>query len=490
MTAQQLKNSILQYAVQGKLVPQNPTDEPAALLLKRIRAEKKQLIKDKVIRAEKPLPEITADEIPFDIPESWEWVRLGDITLINPRNKIADDLDVSFIPMTLINDGYGNFHTSEKRKWATIKSGFMHFKENDIAIAKITPSFENRKSAVLKNLINGYGAGTTEIHIIRPLSNTIVREYLLFFLKTEVFISNGVKAFRGTAGQQRIGKEYVSEALIPLPPLAEQDRIVAKIDELMPWVEEYGKAEQELSELNSRFPEQIKKSVLQYAIQGKLTAQDPSDEPASKLLKRIQAEKKQLIKEKKIPKENPLPPITEEEIPFDIPESWEWVRLGEVTKKLTDGTHHTPKYTESGVHFLSVKDMSGGYLDFSNTRFISKEEHDVLFKRCNPEKGDLLLTKVGTTGIPVIVDTDKEFSLFVSVALIKFNSDCINSKFLVHLINSPLVQIQCTNSTKGVGNKNWVMRDIANTIIALPPLAEQERIVAKVEEVLGVCEGL
>ena len=236
--------------------------------------------------------------------------------------------------------------------------------------------------------------------------------------------------------------------------------------------------------------QELKNSIYQFAVQGKLVPQNPHDDPAYELLKKIKIDKEQLYLEKKSKRDNSTLPITEEEKPFDIPETWEWLRLGDIVTKLTDGTHYTPKYTVTGIPFLSVKDMSSGKLDFRSTRHISHEEHKILYKRCNPEKGDLLLTKVGTTGIPIIVDTDKEFSLFVSVALIKFNNNLINSKFLVHLINSPLVQNQCTNATKGVGNKNWVMRDIANTLIALPPLSEQKLIVEKVEEVLGYCDKL
>lgn len=231
-------------------------------------------------------------------------------------------------------------------------------------------------------------------------------------------------------------------------------------------------------------PQELKNSILQLAIQGKLVEQRPEEGTAEALFAQIQEEKQRLITEKKIKKEKPLPQITDDEKPFDIPENWIWCRLGSILYKLTDGTHSTPKYTVSGVPFLSVKDMSSGKLDFSNCKYISEQEHQELYSRCNPEYGDLLLTKVGTTGIPVIVDTNEQFSLFVSVALLKFNQNLIFNKFLQALIISPLVQIQAAENTKGVGNKNWVMRDIANTIIILPPLAEQKRIVAKIEELL------
>ena len=201
-------------------------------------------------------------------------------------------------------------------------------------------------------------------------------------------------------------------------------------------------------------------------------------------------EKQKLIEEGKIKKEKPLPPIAEDEIPFDIPENWCWCRLGEIVNKLTDGTHRTPKYVEKGIPFLSVKNLSSGKMDFDNTKFITPEEHKELYARCNPEKGDMLLTKVGTTGIPVINDSDIEFSLFVSVALMKFNHNLLDEKFFLYLLQSPLVQDQAKENTRGVGNKNWVMDAIANTMLVLPPFAEQKRIAATIEKMLPLCEKL
>ena len=173
-----------------------------------------------------------------------------------------------------------------------------------------------------------------------------------------------------------------------------------------------------------------------------------------------------------------------DEVPFEIPESWEWVRLGTILHKLSDGTHSRPHYVASGIPFISVKDISGGKLDFSDCKYITEKEHCELYSRCNPEYGDILLTKVGTTGIPVIVDTTNEFSLFVSVALLKFNQEMLSNEYLACLINSPLVQKQAEKNTRGVGNKNWVMRDIANTLIVIPPLLEQQRIVSKLQKIL------
>lgn len=232
-----MQKSILQTAIQGKLVPQLPEEGTGEELFQQIQAEKQALIKAGKIKKEKPLPEITEDEIPFDIPESWKWVRVAQIVTLNPKNDLDDDLEVAFIPMPCVQDGFRNQHTFEIKKWKEIKKGFTHFADGDIGVAKITPCFQNRKSVIFKNLISGYGAGTTELTVVRTINETVLPEYLLWFFKSEYFIANGVKSFTGTAGQQRIHKDYLATCLIPLPPLAEQKRIVEKLEQLLPLCE-------------------------------------------------------------------------------------------------------------------------------------------------------------------------------------------------------------------------------------------------------------
>ena len=232
-----MKKSILQYAIQGKLVEQRAEEGTGEELYQQIQTEKKRLIKEGKIKKEKPLPEIAEDEIPFDIPGSWKWVRVAQIVTLNPKNDLADDLETSFIPMPCVMDGFRNQHTFEIKLWKDIKKGFTHFAEGDVGVAKITPCFQNRKSVIFRNLKNGYGAGTTELTVVRTINDTVLPEYLLWLFKTEYFIANGVKSFSGTAGQQRIHKDYLATCLIPLPPLAEQKRIVAKLDEILPLCE-------------------------------------------------------------------------------------------------------------------------------------------------------------------------------------------------------------------------------------------------------------
>ena len=241
------KSKILDLAIRGQLVPQDPADEPASVLLERIRAEKEELIKQGKIKRDKKESVIFKgednsyylndgqmtvdinDDLPFDIPDSWCWARLKDVFIINPRNKLDDELDVSFIPMPLIDDGYSGKHTAEVRQWKEVKTGFTHFAEGDIGVAKITPCFENRKSTVFENLSNGYGAGTTELHILRPFGPNILAQYLLAYVKSDYFVENGKQTFTGAVGQQRISKEYVENAYFPIPPIKEQERIVQQI---------------------------------------------------------------------------------------------------------------------------------------------------------------------------------------------------------------------------------------------------------------------
>ena len=169
------------------------------------------------------------DEIPFEIPDTWEWCRIGSLLQVNPRNNLSDDTDAGFVPMVLIKDGFNNEHSFEERKWGKIKSGFTHFANNDVIVAKITTCFQNRKSAVIANLPNGIGAGTTELHVLRDVTSQLCMQYILLLFKTNEFIKNGVKNFSGTAGQQRIGKDFISNYLIPLPPVKEQERIVNSV---------------------------------------------------------------------------------------------------------------------------------------------------------------------------------------------------------------------------------------------------------------------
>jgi type I restriction enzyme S subunit len=487
MTPQELKNSILQLAIQGKLVEQRPEEGTAEELFAQIQTEKQRLIKEGKIKKEKPMPEIAEEETPFDIPEGWKWVRLGVILTMNPKNDLEENLDTAFIPMPCVSDGYRDAHTFEVRKWREINKGFTHFADGDIGIAKITPCFQNRKSVIFKNLINGHGAGTTELSVVRIIGQTMLRKYLLWFFKSDYFISNGMKSFTGTAGQQRISKDYLSNCLFPLPPLAEQKRIVAKIEELLPYIDRYEQAWSKLEDFSKRFPTDMQKSILKMAIQGKLVEQRPEEGSAEELYRQIQAEKQQLVKDGKLKKQKPLPEITEDEKPFDIPESWKWVRLAEICKSIADGDHQAPPQVPNGIPFLVISNLSSGKINFSNTRYVPPE----YFNKLSPERiaknGDLLFTVTGSYGIPVQIIDCPPFCFQRHMALLKGQ---IDGNYLYNLLKSPLVKGQCDKIATGTAQKTVGLLTLKNLLIPLPPLTEQKRIVAKLEEILPLCERL
>lgn len=488
MTPQELKNSILQLAIQGKLVEQRPEEGTAEELYRQIQQEKQALIKAGKIKKEKPLPEITEEEISFEIPESWKWVRIAEITTSNPKNILDDDLEVAFIPMPCVNDGYRNAHTFEIRKWKDIKTGFTHFADKDIGVAKITPCFQNRKSVIFQNLKNGYGAGTTELSIIRVINDSVSRKYLLWFFKTEYFISNGVKSFTGTAGQQRIHKDYLSNCLMPLPPLAEQKRIVAKIEELLPYIDRYEKAWNRLEDFNKRFPADMQKSILQLAIQGKLVEQRPEEGTGEALYQQIQKEKQDLIKAGKIKKEKPLPETAEDETPFDIPNGWQWMRLSDLSETIGDGIHGTPLFNVDGdYYFVNGNNLNNGNIVFKNdTQRVTEAEYQ---KYKKPLKDTTVLLSInGTIG---------NIAYYNSEPIILGKSACYIT--LLHGLYRPYLRIlleskffmdyafrEATQTTI----KNVSLKAIRMFPIPLPPLAEQKRIVAKLEELLPLCKRL
>ena len=494
MTSQELKASILQLAIQGKMVPQIPEEGTGEDLFQQIQAKKQALIKTGKIKKEKPLPEIAEDDIPFDIPESWKWVRLSQlVSVLNgdrgknyPAKSTLSHEGIPFISAlnldgkSVIEDD--NLLCLSEQQYEKLGNGKLI--RDDIVVCIRGSLGKHGRYPFDK------GAIASSLVILRAFTNDdVLAEFLMMYLDTPLFFSEIRRYDNGTA-QPNLAAKSLEQFLVPLPPLAEQKRIVAKIEELLPLIDRYEQAWSKLEDFNKRFPGDMQKSILQMAIQGKLAPQLPVEGTGEELFRQIQAEKQRLIKAGKIKKEKPLPEIAEDEIPFDIPESWKWVRIGSLLHKLVDGTHRTPKYTTSGVPFVSVRNMSNGTLSLEDTKFISEEEHRELWKRCNPQRGDILLSKVGTTGVPAKVETDKEFSLFVSVALLKFNNDLLDIDFLIYSILAPDFQKQCKEHTRGVGNKNWVIIDIANTMMPLPPLAEQKRIVAKLEEILPLCERL
>ena len=475
MNIAHLKSRILDLAVRGKLTEQRPEDGSAAELLGRVREEKQRLIAEGKIKKEKPLPEITEDEKPFNIPASWEWCRLGEICDINPRNNIEKNIDISFVPMACISPGFSRNFTYEIRQWNSVKSGFTVFADNDVGIAKITPCFENRKSVLFKNLVNGFGAGTTELHILRPIHDILSDTFLFWFVKTESFIKNGIACFSGAVGQQRISRDYVANTLFPLPPLAEQKRIVEKIEQLF---RQADIIEQNRLALKTRI-RQTKSRVLDLAVRGKLTEQRPEDGSAAELLARVREEKQRLIATVKIKKEKPLPEITEDEKPFNIPASWEWCRYMDL---FTHSSGKALKQSDTdGIkrEYITTSNVYWNRFDFTEVRTMYFKDSEL--EKCTAKKGDLLLCNGGDVGRAAIWNYDYDICIQNHISRLRPISPQIQIKYFSYLLwyykNNGLI------AGKGIGISSLTVNEILSLTIPLPPLAEQKRIVEKIEQI-------
>ena len=515
MKAKDLKNSILQLAIQGKLVPQDPKDEPASKLLEKIRAAKQKLVKEGKIKKDKQesfiykgddnnyyekigkeVRNITG-EIPFEIPDSWAWARLKNYVDVRDGTHDTPAYVSQGVPLITgknLSDGNILF---DKAKYISEKDANKinersYVGDGDIIFAMIgsignpvlvqkTRSFCIKNLALLKKYI--------------PISLQYV-VYLMQLMQEQMKkeASGGVQAF--------IPLNYIRNFLIPIPSEAEQARIVDRIKTLEPFIEDYDKANTELTKLNVIFPEQIKKSILQYAIHGKLVLQDPKDEPASVLLDKIKAEKQKLIKAGKIKKDKQESYIYKrdnrhyekigdkevditDEIPFEIPDNWAWTRLGNLVQVLSDGTHKTPQYVAKGVPFLSVQNISSGKFDFTKLKYITQEEHSKLIQRVKPTYNDILFCRIGTLGKAIKCTLDFEFSIFVSLGLIRLVNFSMND-YMIILLNSPFGDRWIQENKVGGGTHTFKLNlvDIPHMLLPIPPIAEQDRIVAKVEKLL------
>lgn len=514
MTGQQLKNSILQLAVQGKLVPQDPADEPASQLLARIREEKEQLIREKKIKREKNPSQIFRgddghfyervgknepvcidEELPFEIPETWEWARWGAIAYSIQYGYNAPAKTSGRIKMVRISDIQNNAVLWDNVPFCDIPekeiSNYL-LKANDILFARTGGTVGKSflvKSVPEESIYAGY--------LIRTrYNNELSPQYLKYFMESPLYWMQ-LQVGTTTTAQPNCNGKTLGNMVLPIPPKIEQQRIVAKIEELLPFVARYEQTENKLEKLNTTFPDQLKKSILQEAIQGKLVPQDPADEPASILLEHIRAEKEQLIKDGKIKREkNPSqifrgedghfyerigkndPVCIDDQLPFEIPETWEWARLG-TCLDVRDGTHDTPKYVENGIPLITSKNLKNGQIDFTTAKTISFEDHSIISQRSKVEHDDILFAMIGSIGNPVLYTGNKEFSI-KNMALFKKVSGGANMGYI--LLYLEIAQENMRKESSG-GVQSFVsLKYLRNYLIPLPPLSEQQRIVDKLKQ--------
>lgn len=474
MNAKQLRNSILQQAIQGKLVPQDPADEPASVLLQRIRKEKERLVKEGKLKKKdlesKPIEE---DEIPFEIPESWEWVKLGDVFEVRSGQDFPPE------------------KYNSNCKGIPYITGASNLDGDKIIVNRWTetPSVIAPKGCLLL-VCKGSGVGklcfmsieeahiARQIQAINPISENIDLSYLRIVLESR--ISEIINQANGVI--PGIAREVALSFVIPLPPLAEQRRIVAKIEELMPLVERYGKAQQALDQLNESLPARLRQSILQEAIQGRLVPQDPKEEPASELLKRIRKEKEQLVKKGKLKKKDlESKPIEEDEIPFEIPESWEWCIIGDLF------AHNNGKQLNKGnargemMDYITTSNLYWEGFVLDKLKQMPFEDNEI--DRCQAIKGDLLVCEGGDIGRAAIWNYDYPIMLQNHLHKLRAYVPLCTEyfRFLFYYYNkSGMI------GGKGIGIQGFSSKALHNTLVPLPPLSEQKRIVAKVEELFGV----
>ena len=445
------------------------------------------------------------EEVPFEIPQGWEWCRVSSLFQINPKVVADDNTSAAFIPMEAISAGYGSEFRYYEKKWGEIKSGYTAFADNDIAFAKITPCFQNRKSAIFEGLPNGIGAGTTELKVLRTYGDTINRWFVLYFLESPYFIDEAT--FKGTANQQRIIVGYLENKLFPIPPLAEQERIVSKIRLLMPIIDKYSKSQEHLDKINAELKEYLKKSILQEAIQGKLVPQVDSEGTAKELLEQIKLEKQKLVKEGKLKKSalndsvifrgddnkyweklDDETDCIDEEISFEIPPNWTWVRLDDICSFIHRGK--SPKYSlikKYPVVAQKCNQWSG--FSIEKAKFIEPQSISSYKEEYILQDEDLMWnsTGLGTLGrMAIYYKKLNPYELAVAdshVTVIRPYKQYVVSKFLYYYFASNTVQSVIEDKSDGsTKQKELSTKTVKSYLVPLPPKEEQKRIVVKIKK--------
>lgn len=511
-----LRKFLFDLAMEGRLVEQREDEEPACDLLARIKVAKGRT-------AAKPRTSSSSiGELPNFLPETWVWTCLAEVGFLNPRNDLPDDQAASFVPMPGISAEYGVPIQHEVRSWGEIKKGYTHFAEGDVAVAKITPCFQNGKSAVFRGLTGGAGSGTTELHVVRPV--LVNPDFILIFLKSPRFIEGGIPKMTGTAGQKRLPSEYFAGTPFPLPPLAEQSRIVAKVDELMVLCDQLEQAQKErelqrdalrkaslyhLTSADSRSGKgkdarfflnsssrlitrdehvsSVRQAILELAVRGKLIRQDPTNELTADLLTTSDQVRKEVSTQ-----DRRASAIRQEllgsDLRWPVPESWEWRGFADLVLFI-DYRGKTPNKVLSGVRLITAKNIRRGFVSLDPEEFISEEEYDQWMTRGLPAAGDVLFTTEAPMGNAAVVRITEKFAL--AQRTINFRSyGSIDPDFLVlQLLSAPFQGILEKTAT-GLTAKGIKAAKLKRLPITVPPLAEQRRIVAKVEQLMALCDEL
>ena len=499
MNAQDLKNSILQLAVQGKLVEQRAEEGTARELLEQIKLEKDQLIKDKKIKKSKPLPEITEDEIPFEIPESWEWVRLSDVCVYLQRGKSPKYSDIKKIPVIAQKCNQWEGFQLEKAQFIDPDTLEKYaderlLQDKDILINSTGLGTVGRNQ-IYPASENPYGIAVADSHVtvVRLNSTAILPQYFFHYWRNpsvQLVIEDQTS---GSTKQKELALATIQSYIVPLPPLEEQHRIVAKIEEILPYIDQYDKAYTKLEIFNKKFPEDMKKSILQMAMQGKLVEQRPEEGTADELYEQIVAEKAQLIMDEKVHKKKDTQPFydNDELSEFDIPDSWKWVKLSDVSLIQEGAGIRKWQYRDMGTQILCVTNILEGSIDLDKKKlFISDEEYHEKYEHLTLNIGDIVTAcSGGSWGKTAIFDSTSTMMLNTSTLRLRFYGDLANNKYLYYITKSVFFRRQLELQLSGM-QPNFGYAHYSRVMFPLPPLEEQKRIVTKIEELLPYCDQL
>ena len=495
MTPQELKNSILQLAIQGKLVDQRSEEGTAEELYQQIREEKQRLTKKGKIKKERPLPVITEEEKPSEIPESWKWIRLGELVRVIGGVSYKKT-DVSQTGLRVLRGG-------------NIQAMRVLINDDDVCLP-----FEYRddeKQVQVGDIVIVASTGSKTVigkagYVDRELPDTMIGAFLricrpvymatvdyLHCIFDSKFYRKHIRDLSQGTNINNVKESYITEFIIPLPPLAEQKRIVAKIEELLPYIDRYEQAWTRLEELNKRFPSDLQKSILQWAIQGKLVEQREEEGTAEELYRRIQEEKERLVKEGTIKKAKSLPEITEDEVPFEVPGNWKWVRFSDLMDTMSTGPFgsilHKSDYIQNGIPLINPASIVHGKIIVAPEMTISVETAKRL-EMYTLHQGMIVIGRRGEMGRCAVVTAHEDGWLCGTGSFFMKPNPGLYAYYISMFFSAPYAKAYLSGKSVGTTMSNLNHRILRKMPFSLPPLAEQKRIVSKLEELLPLCDRL
>ncbi len=518
---QKLRELILTFAMQGKLVPQDPNDQPAGELLKAIETEKQRLVKEGQIKQHQTLPQIKLEDIAYELPQGWEWVRLGEVTSYNGRKNINSEAiapETWLLDLEDIEKDTSRVIYRAKYSERQSKSTKSTFEKGDVLYGKLRPYLNKVVVA------DAEGVCTTEIVPIVPLGG-IDSQFLKWLLKRPSFLAH-VNTLMYGVKMPRLGTHDAIISVHPLPPLNEQRRIVARIDRLMAQCDELenlggdrnqkritvhtvainrllaAKEDSDFSTawnfLKQHFGElysvkenvaELRKAILQLAVMGKLVPQDPNDQPASELLRAIGVEKQSLVGEGKIKKAETFSLVDNAGISSEIPSSWQRARIETICEVIVDCPHSTPKFIPDGITCIDTNSFKSGAITHHKLRYVSEETYLDRIKRLIPQTGDVIFAREGSVGESVVIPQGMKCCLGQRVMLFRPGQGVL-SRYLQLSMSNQLFLTRLLSAYKGIGAKHVNVKDMRNALISLPPLQEQHRIIAKIDQLMALCDRL